>query len=182
MFLITFSGFAKRTIESEPTQQFPCREFEMNTCYEVYRNTKIAEEFNCRLSFLQGSNHLQKFIPGFSELPFCNPEIIGKVLNMSCTECDEQCNNTKACSSTLYRVKQTPIEISWIPDDLLRNNTTLLAFEFSSFQVEHYISYISYDFLSLVAELGGLMGMTLGIAFSSIGDLMANLTKKLLAL
>jgi hypothetical protein len=50
---------------------------------------------------------------------------------------------------------------------------------YDELEVEHYYTYISYDFQSLICELGGLLGMTLGFSGFSIVYLCARLVGKL---
>lgn len=38
------------------------------------------------------------------------------------------------------------------------------------FEVEHHTTYISYDIQSLIGELGGVIGMTLGLSGMSLAD------------
>ena len=41
---------------------------------------------------------------------------------------------------------------------------------FDSPEVEHYRTYISYDFLSLIGEVGGILGLTLGASALSLTE------------
>ena len=144
----------------------------MKTCRNVLNSAFTAEKYKCKVSTLNFGPHLEKHIPGYDDLPACSSNITREVLLQICSRCIKECDTAKACSSIIYGVKNEPSEM------ILPDNSTFLGFTFSTFQVEHYNTYVSYDFQSLVAEVGGLMGMTLGLAFSSLGDLMANLAKK----
>ena len=53
----------------------------------------------------------------------------------------------------MHRVENTYVE-----------NTTLIWVEFETSQVEYHHTYISYDLLSLVGEVGGILGLTLGVS------------------
>ena len=43
-------------------------------------------------------------------------------------------------------------------------NKNLVFVAFSNPEVAKYNTYISYDFLSLVGEVGGILGLTLGVS------------------
>lgn len=148
--------------------------FDQRTCNNIKGNAKVAEVLQCRVSFLNFGPHLEKFIPNYSMLPICQKQSIKESLDLYMNE-KEKCLGVKACESISYSAfirKKDYLRYDY--------NYTVLNVAYSSFQVEHYTTYVSYDIMNLTAELGGLMGMTLGLAFSSIGDLVANLARKYL--
>ena len=55
---------------------------------------------------------------------------------------------------------------------------TEVRIEFYKPIVEYYIEEISYDFQSLIGEVGGTMGLTVGLSFLSIFDWMLDYFKK----
>ena len=61
----------------------------------------------------------------------------------------------QTCENTRFPSKET-IERSWI------ENKTLVYITFENPEVEYRDSYVSYDLLSMVGEIGGLLGLTLG--------------------
>lgn len=134
-------------------------------------NSNIAKVFNCKVSFLQFGHHLDKYIPGYSKLPLCKQQVLKSALDVFVNGTSD-CKDVKACKNTIYSVKD---RVDDLPED---ENRTMLVLAYSTFQVEHYQTYISYDFQSLISEIGGLMGMTLGLAFSSIGNVVADLVRK----
>ena len=61
----------------------------------------------------------------------------------------------QTCENTRFPSKES-IEGTWV------ENRTLVYVVFENPEVEYRHSYISYDFLSMVGEIGGLLGLTLG--------------------
>ena len=49
-------------------------------------------------------------------------------------------------------------------------NVSLIGFMYEDPIVENHISYISYDIQSLLGEIGGTLGLTLGLSLSSVND------------
>ena len=79
------------------------------------------------------------------------------------------CSMTQTCESARfksgYRVEKTWTE-----------NKTLLYVVFENIEVEHHISYVSYGLISLISEIGGLLGLTLG---ASAMTLFASIFKRI---
>lgn len=163
----------KKTISAESTRQNPCGELNFNVCVDVKGNAKVAEKLNCKVPFLNFGPHLSKFLSNYSTLPNCEITKTEEALDLF-FNIMEQCKGVKACQNTIYSIQEK------VFDNTEGNGLAGMNIEFSTFQVKHYTTYISYDVQSLIAEIGGLMGMTLGLAFSSIGDLMANLARRYL--
>ena len=61
----------------------------------------------------------------------------------------QTCKNVRFISN--YKVDETWIE-----------NKTMVFVVFESPEVEYYNSYVSYNWMSLLAEIGGMLGLTLG--------------------
>ena len=61
----------------------------------------------------------------------------------------QTCENVRF--TTKYKTEKT-----WV------DNKTLVYIRFEKPEVEYHISYISYDLVSLIGEIGGILGITLG--------------------
>ena len=57
---------------------------------------------------------------------------------------------------------------TWIKDK------TILTVRFDVPEVVHYNTYISYDLLSLIGELGGLLGLTMGASALTLIESLLN--------
>lgn len=169
---ITEITLNKKIISCEPTRQFPCDKYDLKTCNDVEGNRAIIEKLNCKLAILYSGRHLEQFIPGYENVPFCNDKVTKKGLKLylaAYAKCKRA--EPRACNSIKYSALKEEYEGN--PD-----GTAMLVIRYSNFEVEHYTSYIGYDEQSLVAELGGLLGMTLGLSFVTIGDVLSDVTKK----
>ena len=49
-------------------------------------------------------------------------------------------------------------------------NKTAIGIYFDSPEVEQHQTFISYDFLSLIGEVGGILGLTLGASAMSLTE------------
>ena len=76
-----------------------------------------------------------------------------------------KCTEAKPCKMTRY-TSVYKIQRKWI-----RNKTAIGIF-FETPEVERHLTYISYDFLSLIGEVGGIIGLTLGASILSLTESM----------
>ena len=60
----------------------------------------------------------------------------------------------------------------------LGSKQSVIGIEFYKPVVKYYIEEISYDFQSLIGEVGGTMGLTVGLSFLSIVEWILDLFKK----
>lgn len=168
----------KKKVEAEPTRKAPCGDYETKTNYQLKGHTKIASEFKCKIPLFYTGRHLNEII-GYDKLPPCTQketliksiEILRKARDWSMK------TRPRACKS----VKFTLTERSYDLDENYAdgcNNCTFLMIQYSNFQVEHFTTYISYDLQSLIAEMGGLLGMTVGLSFASLGDVLSKLSER----
>ena len=65
------------------------------------------------------------------------------------------CFLAQTCENTRFPSKDK-VEETWF------ENKTLVYVTFENPEVEYRDSYVSYDLLSMVGEIGGLLGLTLG--------------------
>lgn len=160
----------KRITTAESTNAIPCGDFDKNTCHSIQATTEVSQKFGCKIPFLYSGKHLEKYVSGYRQLPACRSEVLIEAIELF-MKMPNSCKQRKACKSTKYGliVQQEPNAI---------RNVSEFWLAFNTFEVEHYTTYVSYDELSLMAELGGLLGMTLGFSFASIGDVLASIIKR----
>ena len=161
------AAITKRMISSEPTRQIPCEDHDFGACRDIRGNAIIAEELGCKVTFLNSGKHLIKHIPGYLALPECSESNLEQAITLFIGKKDE-CTIAKACKKSIFTAKE-----NYGP-----NNSTLVFIHFANFMVEHYETYVYYDTQSLIAEIGGLIGMTVGLAFSSVGDFLADFVRR----
>lgn len=79
---------------------------------------------------------------------------------------ENRCESTR--SQTCERIEYTAtlkVMPTW------RENKTVVYITFETPQVEYYNTYISYDLLNLIGEVGGILGLTLGASGMTLFDL-----------
>ena len=174
-FVISFSDkikqahkfeLRKKINKREWTRKVPCEKYEYRTCQAIEKNKAIFEKFGCRIPILYAGELLDKFIQ--KDVFNCSYDITLKALDFYLNK-GVNCSMTQTCESARfksgYRVEKTWTE-----------NKTLLYVVFENIEVEHHISYISYDLISLISEIGGLLGLTLG---ASAMTLFASIFKRI---
>ena len=57
---------------------------------------------------------------------------------------------------------------------------TIIQLKIDNPMVEYHIEELSYDLQSLVGEIGGTLGLTIGLSFLSISEWIADIIKKFL--
>ena len=144
----------------ESTRKVPCVKYDRRTCQSIEKYLEIFEKFNCSMPILYSGQHLDNFIP--KDISNCSDDITLEVLNFymnkgSNCSMTQTCENVKFASS--YKVEETWIE-----------KKTLIYVVFESPEVEYHTTYISYGFYSLVGEIGGILGLTLGASAFTLSD------------
>ena len=110
--------------------------------------------------FLFQGQHLEHFIP--KQIPKCTENETKEALK-AISKKTSNCNQRRTCNSTRY-TSTYKIQETWI------GNKTALVVLFETPEVEYHNTYISYDFLSLIGEVGGILGLTLGASFLSLTE------------
>ena len=142
----------KKIIMRESTRKAPCVMYDPKTCQSIEDNKLVFERFHCSIPFLNSGQHLNHLIP--KGAPNCSYQVTLEALDFipkKETNCviSRTCANTRFTSN--YKVAET-----WFEDK------TMIYVTFENPEVEYHQSYISYDFISLVGEIGGILGITLG--------------------
>ena len=74
---------------------------------------------------------------------------------------------SQTCENVRFTSKQKT-EKTWL------ENKTLVYIRFENPEVEYHISYISYDLISLIGEVGGILGITLGASVLTLFEFLFN--------
>lgn len=112
------------------------------------------------MPFFYTGHHLNHFIPGYSELPVCSDaNIMHQALEvvLDTDKYSNDCLHAYPCQKFKFEIESMP------------QKSKYFTLAYADLEVEHYISYISYDTQSLISELGGVVGMFLGLSGVSIG-------------
>ena len=144
--------FRKKIIKKETTRKAPCVKNEYETCQSIEDNGVIFERFNCSVPILYSGSHLDNLTP--KEATNCGYDVTLEAIDFISRK-KSNCSMSQTCENvrftTKYKVKNTWVE-----------NRSLIYITLENPEVEFYHSYISYDLQSLVGEIGGILGITLG--------------------
>ena len=149
----------KKINKKESTRKSPCVEYEYNACQSIENNELIFEKFNCNIPILYSGQHLDNFIQkGASN---CSYRVMLEALDFIMKKKDTNCFMAQTCKNTRFPSKEKAAG-TWL------ENKTLIYIAFENPEVEFRHSYISYDLLSMIGEIGGLIGLTLGASFLTL--------------
>ena len=160
-FVISFSDkikqahkfeLRKKINKRESTRNVPCKKYEHRTCQSIKDNKEIIEKFNCSMPSLYSGEHLDNVIP--KDMSNCSYDITMEALDFYLNR-GGNCSTAQTCESVRF-TSSYKTEKTWL------ENKTLVYVDFENPEVEHHESYISYDLISLISEIGGLLGLTLG--------------------
>ena len=102
--------------------------------------------------------HLDEFID--KTLPQCSFEQIQKALKIiSDNKNSSNCPRWKKCHKVRYEISLK---------NIVYINGTRLWIKYEDTEVEHHLNYVSYDIFSLIGEIGGYLGLTLGFSGVSV--------------
>ena len=142
----------KKISKRESTRIFPCSKYEEETRRNIEDNKKVLSKFKCRMSILYQGHHLDHLFP--ENISTCPNSMIEDAIDLFMDK-----RNENIPSQTCERIEYTGFhyeEKSYI------ENETLVYVSFENTQVEFHNTYISYVLLSLIGEVGGILGLTLG--------------------
>ena len=144
--------FRKKINKIESTRKAPCVKHEYSTCQSIEDNRKIFERFHCSIPILYSGPHLDDLIP--KETTNCSYDITMEALDFI-SSIDSNCSISQTCENVRFTTKYKEEE-TWL------KNKTMIYVTFQNPEVEYQHSYISYDLQSLIGEIGGILGITLG--------------------
>ena len=151
----------KKINKRESTRKTPCVQYEYNTCQNIEDNRLILDKFHCRIPILYSGQHLDDFFT--EKVSVCSHDVTVKALDYILKK-DSKCKPTQTCEMTRfsksYKIEENGDE-----------NKTVIWLAFENPEVEYQNTYISYDLLSLLAEIGGILGLTLGASTLTLLEL-----------
>ena len=152
----------KKTNRRETTRKVPCSQYEYNTCQNIEDNQLVFDDFHCRIPILYSGQHLDDLIP--KEVLNCSHDATLEALEFI-MEKETRCEQTVTCEMTrftsIYEVEET-----------YKENKSLIWVAFKNPEVEFHNTYVNYDLISLVGEVGGILGLTLGASTLTILELL----------
>ena len=142
----------KKINKRESTRNVPCVKYEYLTCRSIEANVLIFERFHCLIPILYTGQHLHDVIP--KDASNCSYEVTLEALDFK-SEKESNCSIAQTCENVRFTSNHKAVE-TWL------ENKTLVYVTFENPEVEYQYSYISYDLISMIGEVGGILGLTLG--------------------
>ena len=146
-------SFRKKKSKRESTRRAPCVKYEYNTCQSIENNLLVFKRFHCRIPFLNDGQHLQDVIPKIASN--CSNQVTVEALDLLSKKESTNCILSQTCENTTF-TSNHKVDETWF------ENKTLVFVASRNPEVEYHHSYISYDLISLIGEIGGILGITLG--------------------
>ena len=160
------------------TKKRPCQEFTQLACFGQKKFLAVAEKYSCNPQVFFSGPHL-KVLEIYHDLPPCEDAIVSEIFKdilfneTTDPEFFKICNSKHACHQDKYKLSEKMAHKSNFPADKIQ-----MIFTIKDPAVTHYDSTINYDDQSLVGEVGGTIGLTLGLSFLSLAELLAWIINK----
>ena len=160
--------FRKKIGKKESTRNAPCVKHEYNTCKSIEDNKVIFERFHCSVPILYSGPHLDDLTP--KEATYCSYNVTLKALDFILRK-KTSCFRSQTCDNVRFALKHKLLE-TW------QENKSMVYIVFENPEVEYHHSYISYDLLSLIGEIGGILGITLGASALTLFEFLYKVFKR----
>ena len=160
--MVHFINIGKKISQRAPTRKIPCAQLEYKTCQNIEDNEMVLDKFNCRVPILYQGSYLDHIIP--RNTPNCSDEATKEVFDLIVSK-QSKCSRTQTCKMTRFSSSYNTAK-SWI------ENKTIVYIAYKYPEVVYHNTYVSYDLLSLIGEIGGILGLTLGASAMSLIELL----------
>ena len=182
------AGLSKKVFSSPSTKHTPCAEYPVQKCIDMSLKKELFALHNCQVPFMfTGKSQIFRNIkitlvilnillkPNLGEYPekrqvkYCNNSLSLDTLKQWKEPRPKKCPNVEQCHKTKYDMEIVTYD----------NNQTVLYVRYQNPVVEYRISYVNYDLQSWISEIGGTIGLTLGISGLSLVEVMSIAIKNL---
>ena len=150
----------KKRSTRQSTRTAPCTEYEHKTCRNIEDNMIVLDQFKCLIPILYHGQHLDQIIPKM--IPNCSIEVTKQAFDLISKK-TSKCTRIDTCETTRYTALHK-VKKSWL------ENKSVVWVVFESPEVIYHHTYVNYDILSLIGDLGGILGLTLGASATSLLD------------
>ena len=144
--------FRKKISKKESTRKAPCVKYEYSTCESIEDNQVVFERFHCKVPILYSGHHLDNLTA--KEVDNCSHDVTLEALDLKLSK-ESNCSMTETCENVRFTTKYI-VEETWL------ENKSSVFVTLESPEVKYHNTYISYDLFSLIGEIGGILGITLG--------------------
>ena len=148
---------SKRVISSLPTKDQPCVWVDYPTCILETIGNRILEDHECSLPFLHQDKKLQQ----------CSNDLtlkfIKEIKSALQTKEYESCLDIKSCDTITFS-QSNAYSFNY------KNPYTQMQFSFKEFIVEEILDSYVYSFITIFSEIGGALGVLIGLSCMTIID------------
>ena len=131
-------------------------------------NQYIYEQYNCSIFFL-GENDAQEFCSNNITLM-----VIKKLKNALLQNEYMGCQDYPLCNNVMYNVLNPPSQ----KYDYYKNTVSKQTISFKNFIVESIEDSYDYSFISIFSEIGGSIGILVGMSCMTIVEFLMEMYKK----
>ena len=156
--MVHFINIGKKISRREPTRKIPCAQLEYKTCQNIEDNEIALHKFNCCIPILYQGPHLDEIIPHKTQN--CSDKATKEAFDLILNK-QSKCSRTQTCEMTRFSSTYNTAK-SWV------ENKSMVYIAYKYPEVVYHNTYISYDLLSLIGEVGGILGLTLGASGLSL--------------
>lgn len=153
-----FINLGKKISRQAPTRKSPSTQLEYKTCQNIEDNEIVLDKFNCRIPILYQGPHLDDITPHKTQN--CSDEAIKEVFDLILSK-QSKCSRTQTCQMTRFSSTYNTSK-SWV------ENKTIVYIANKYPEVVYHNTYVSYDLLSLIGKVGGILGLMLGASGLSL--------------
>ena len=160
---IYYIKLRKKIIATESTRKSPCGNQYPEVCKEIENIKMVQEKFKCQSLLFNSGPHLENNID--KTLPNCSLQQIREAFAlMKEQNISLKCQDVAKCERVRYEIaSKTPNTVPWA-----REGGPMINLRYQDTEVEKHWNYVSYNIFNLIGEIGGYLGLTLGLSGVSI--------------
>ena len=159
----------KKYLQRESTKSVPCKYHTTEACNEIENYRNIIDKHSCHVPILYSGDHLNEIIENNKDLKSCNESITQEIMNSYMK--DQPCESYPPCVTTRYTYNVQDYGNGSAGDK------TAIKVLFQNLEVESQFTYVNYDIQSLIGEIGGTLGLTLGASVFTLTELISKSIK-----
>ena len=167
----------KKKIYRQSTRKNPCVNHYQSFCQDIEAYKMMIKKFNCEVSFLNFGNHIVSHLQEHSQeeylqlgLPECDQKVVKNATSLFLNPDQTSCIETSVCNKTKFSFTMQEFNFE--------DKSVSFSIGFQDPEIEHHHTLITFDLLSLFGEIGGVLGLTLGLSTMSLIQVLINAITK----
>ena len=162
------------TLNHEKAKCFEEQFYGPEKCKHIKGTLRFIEKYNCTLPWMSAYEFGNQTLCESNSVPDMSLHgLIFEAINLKSVA---NCENYLPCKRTIYQDVLQQKLMTYIDGDVIEKAT--LNIEYSSPYIQVIKDSWSYDMQSYIGEVGGTLGLLLGLSFASIFDLFEHLLNK----